>query len=75
MITYHFPSKFYKESFSAMLLPPQFSIFLVSSFTEGFLFTVFHLNRKIKTKKRNTLMEFKYLLFCSGIDLFDVKEI
>ena len=31
-------------------------------------------NRKMKWKKGNTLMEFKYLLFCSSIDLFDVKD-
>ena len=35
---------------------------------------LFHFNRKMKWKKGNTLMEFKYLLFCSSIDLFDVKD-
>ena len=31
--------------------------------------------KKKKTNKPgNTLMEFKYLLFCSRIDLFDVKD-
>ena len=35
---------------------------------------LFHFNRKMKWKKENTLMEFKYLLFCSSIDLFDVKD-
>ena len=29
---------------------------------------------KMRWKKWNTLMEFKYLLFCSNIDLFDVKN-
>ena len=29
---------------------------------------------KNEIKKRNTLMEFKYLLFHSRIDLFDVKD-
>ena len=35
---------------------------------------LFHFNRKMNSKKRNTLMEFKHLLFYSGIDLFDVKD-
>ena len=36
---------------------------------------LFHFNRKMKWKKGNTLMELnKYLLFCSSIDLFDVKD-
>ena len=35
---------------------------------------LFHFNRKMKLKKGNTLSEFKYLLFCSSIDLFDVKD-
>ena len=35
---------------------------------------LFHFNRKMKWKKGNTLTEFKYLLFCSSIDLFDVKD-
>ena len=35
---------------------------------------LFHFNRKMRWKKGNTLMEFKYLLFCSSIDLFDVKD-
>ena len=40
----------------------QFSIFLLSSFIEDFLFILFQ--QKNKIKKGNTLMEFKYLLFC-----------
>ena len=75
LITYPFLSKFCKESFSAMLLPLQLSIFLVSSFIKDFLLTVFLFNRKVEIKMRNTLMEFKYLLFRSGIDSFDVKDI
>ena len=35
---------------------------------------LFYFNRKMKWKRGNTLMEFKYLLFCSTIDLFDVKD-
>ena len=31
--------------------------------------------QKNEIKKGNTLMEFKYLLFCSSIDLSDVKDI
>ena len=30
--------------------------------------------QKNEIKKRKTLMEFKYLLFCSNIDLFDIKD-
>ena len=29
----------------------------------------------MKLRKGNALMEFKYLLFCSTNDLFDVKDI
>ena len=36
---------------------------------------LFDFNRKMKWKKGNTLMEFKYLLFCSSIDLFDIKDL
>ena len=36
---------------------------------------LFHFNSKMKWKKGNTLMAFKYLLFCSSIDLFDVKNL
>ena len=72
MITYPISSNFCKKRFSGMLLALQFSIFLVSSFIEDFLFILFQ--QKNKIKKGNTLMEFKYLLFCSNIDLFGVKD-
>ena len=55
-----------------MLLALQFSIFLLSSFIEDFVFVSFQ--QKNEIKKGNTLMEFKYLLFRSKIDLFDVKD-
>ena len=35
---------------------------------------LFNFNRKMKWKKWNTLTELKYLLFCSSVDLFDVKD-
>ena len=35
---------------------------------------LFYSNRKVRWKKENTLMELKYLAFCSSIDLFDVKN-
>ena len=35
---------------------------------------LFHFNRKMRWKKGNTLMELKYLLFCSSINLFDIKN-
>ena len=54
-----------------MLLALQFSILLVSSFIQDFLF---YFKRKKFLKKGNTLMEFKDLLFCSSIDLFPVKD-
>ena len=50
----------------------QFSIFLVSSFIEDLLFITFQ--QKNEIKEENTLMEFKYLLFLSSIDLFAVKD-
>ena len=55
----------------------QFSIFLLSSFIEDFLFILFQQKNEKKQNKQtnkpgNTLMEFKYLL--SRIDLFDVKD-
>ena len=49
-----------------MLSALHFSIFLVSFFTEHFLFISFQ--QKNEIKKGNTLMEFKYLLFCSSIE-------
>ena len=55
-----------------MSLALQFSIFLVSSFIEDFLFISFQ--QKNQIKKGNTLMEFKHLLFSSGIALFGVKD-
>ena len=55
-----------------MLLALQFSIFLLSSFIEDFVFVSFQ--QKNEIKKGNTLMEFKYLLFRWRIDLFDVKD-
>ena len=36
---------------------------------------LFYFNRKMKWQKGNTLMEFKYLLFCSSIDLLDKSKI
>ena len=39
MITYPISSNFYKTRFSGMLSALRFSIFLVSSFIEDFLFT------------------------------------
>ena len=55
-----------------MLSALQFSIFLLSSFIEDFVFVSFQ--QKNEIKKGNTLMEFKYLLFRSSIELFDVKD-
>ena len=73
MITYPISSNFCKKRFPGMLSTLQFSIFLVSSFIEDFLFILFQ--QKNKIKKGNTLMEFKCILFCSSIDLFDVKDL
>ena len=64
MITYPSSSNFSKKSFSA-------SIFLISSFIEDFFFIPFQ--RKNETNKGNTLMELRYLLLCSSIDLFTSK--
>ena len=55
-----------------MLSALQFPIFLLSSFVEDFVVVLFQ--QKNEIKKGNTLMEFKYLLFRSRIDLFDVKD-
>ena len=55
-----------------MLPALQFSIFLLYSFIEDFVFVSFQ--QKNEIKKGNTLMEFKYLLFRWRIDLFDVKD-
>ena len=55
-----------------MLSALQFPIFLVSLIED---FLLIHFNVKIEIKKENTQMEFKYLLFCSSIDLFDVKDV
>ena len=77
MITYPISSNFSKKHFSGMLSLLEFSIFLVSSFIEDFFhsFSSFFISfqQKNEIKKGNTLMEFKYLLFYSSIDLFDVK--
>ena len=67
VITYSISS-----NFSAMLWALQFSIFILSSFVEDFVVVSFQ--QKNEIKKGNTLIEFKYLLFHSGIDLFDVKD-
>ena len=72
MITYPISSNFCKKHFSGMLSALQFSIFLISSVIEDFLFISFQ--QKNEIKKGNTLMEFKYLLFCWSIDLFHVKD-
>ena len=85
MITYPMSSNFCKKLFSGILLALQFpifllssfmalqfSIFLVSSFIEDLLSITFQ--QKNEIKKGNTLMVFKYLLSCSRIDLFDVKD-
>ena len=55
-----------------MLMALQFSIFLLSSFVEDFVVVLFQ--QKNEIKKGNTLIEFKYSLFRSRIDLFDVKD-
>ena len=44
----------------------------MSSFIEDLLFITFQ--QKNEIKEENTLMEFKYLLFLSSIDLFAVKD-
>ena len=85
MITYPISSNFCKNRFSGILLALQFSIFLVSSFMalqfsiflissfiEDFLLISFQ--QKNEINKGNILMEFKYLLSCSRIDLFEVKD-
>ena len=61
MITYAISSNSCKKRFSEMLLALQFSIFLVSSFIEDFLFILFQ--QKNKIKKENTLM---------GIQIFTI---
>ena len=35
---------------------------------------LFQFNRKMRWKKGNTMMEFKYLLFCLSINLFNIKD-
>ena len=72
MVTYLISSNVCKKRFSRMLSALYFSIFVVSSFIENFLFISFQ--QKNEIKKGNTLMEFKCLLFCSSIDLFHVKD-
>ena len=73
MITYAISSNFCKKHFSGMFSALQFSISLAFSFIENLLFILFQ--QKSKIKKGNTLMEFKCILFCSSIDLFDVKDL
>ena len=53
MITYPISSNFCKKRFPGMLSALQFSIFLVSSFIEDFLFISFQ--QENETKKGNTL--------------------
>ena len=55
-----------------MLSALQFSIFLLSSFVEDFVVVSFQ--QKNEIKKGNTMIEFKYLIFRSRIDLFDIKD-
>ena len=61
MVTYLISSNVCKKRFSRMLSALYFSIFVVSSFIENFLFISFQ--QKNEIKKGNTLMEFKYLTF------------
>ena len=56
-----------------MLSALHFSFFVVYCFIEHFLLFILF-QQKNEIKKGNTLMEFKYLLSCSRIDLFDVKD-
>ena len=60
MITYPISSNFCKKRFSVMLWASRFSIFLVSSFIEDLFISC---QQKNEIKKRNNLMEFKYLPF------------
>ena len=55
-----------------MLSALQFSVFLLSSFVEDFVFV--SCPQKNGVKKGNTLTEFKYLLFRSRINFFNVKD-
>ena len=55
-----------------MLLALRFSIFLLSSFVEDFAVVSFQ--QKNEIKKGNTMIEFKYLIFRSRIDLLDIKD-
>ena len=48
-------------------------MFLMSSLIEGFFFIQFR--QKNEIKKGNTLMELKYLLFYTSIDVFDFKDV
>ena len=69
MITYPISSNFWEKHFSGMLSALQFSIFLISSVIEDFLFISFQ--QKNEMKMGNALMEFKYCFFPH---LFDVKD-
>ena len=53
-----------------MIAYPIFSNFCKENLSSAMLSAL-----KIEIKKGNTLMESKYLLFCSSIDLFDVKVV
>ena len=55
-----------------MLSALKFPIFLLCSFVEHFVVVSFQ--QKNEIKRGNTLIEFKYLLFRSRIDVFDVKD-
>ena len=72
MITYPIFINFCKKKFTAMLSVLQFFIFL-ASFIYDFLFI--SVQQKNEIKKENALMAFKYSLFCSSIDFFDVKDV
>ena len=68
MITDFIYSNFEKVSLQCL----QFSVFLLSSFIEDFVFVSFQ--QKNEIKNWNTLVQLKYLLFQWRIDLFDVKD-
>ena len=57
-----------------MLLTSQFFTFLVFSLIKFKDFSI-SFQQKNETKKTNTLMQFKYFLFCLSIDLFEVKDL
>ena len=69
MITYPISSNFCKKRFSGMLSALQFSIFLVSSFIENFLFISFQQKNEIKREIPSS-----NIYIFARIDLFDVKD-